>query len=628
MPSTYTGNNTLTLQAFNENPNSWGSILNTVFELVDSSLDGIEAVDVAGSAPTATLTIADGASAQARSRVLNFTGARTVTNITVTIGPNTAEKIYWVRNSTTGGFSVILAQGSGSTVTIAPGAWALVFLDGAGSGAGVTTLTSFAMAGSSSGITILQPSAVASGTLTLPAATDTLVGRATTDTLSNKTLTAPILGTPASGTLSNCTGLPIATGVSGLATGVATFLATPTSANLAAALTDETGTGASVFATSPTLATPTITTNATVPIVIGGTGTTSTLSLRSTSGVGTTGADIVFQTGNNGSTEVMRLQNGGNVGVGTPSPSWQTQIYGTGQNTAALTDAGSSSASLFVGSSNGATGAGGAVLLGGIVANGVTSHWAIKSLITSTTANGTGDLAFATRAATGDTSLTERMRLLAGGNVAIGSSAAARKLTVYEGAAGTGDVGVRVEHVSSKPAYVELVTSQRAALFGLGAYSGSGFTGAMQLVCDGGFHVCPSGTGAFAVGLTNPSYQLQLSTDSAAKPSTNTWTIASDARLKTVLGDYEKGLDAICALRPVRYEYNGSGGMRADGKEHVSIIAQEAAEAFPECIGTFQGKLHEDDEEETELLNYNGHAITFALINAVRELKARLDALA
>jgi hypothetical protein len=64
------------------------------------------------------------------------------------------------------------------------------------------------------------------------------------------------LGTPASGTLTNATGLPISTGVSGLGTGVATFLATPTSSNLAAAVTDETGSGSLVFATSPTLTTP------------------------------------------------------------------------------------------------------------------------------------------------------------------------------------------------------------------------------------------------------------------------------------------------------------------------------------------------------------------------------------
>ena len=74
----------------------------------------------------------------------------------------------------------------------------------------------------------------------------------------NATLVAPVLGTPASGTLTNCTGLPVATGVSGLAANVATFLATPSSANLAAALTDETGTGANVFANTQTLVTPVI----------------------------------------------------------------------------------------------------------------------------------------------------------------------------------------------------------------------------------------------------------------------------------------------------------------------------------------------------------------------------------
>jgi hypothetical protein len=70
------------------------------------------------------------------------------------------------------------------------------------------------------------------------------------------TLVTPVLGTPTSGTLTNCTGLPIASGVSGLGSNVGTFLATPSSANLKTAVTDETGSGSLVFADTPTLVTP------------------------------------------------------------------------------------------------------------------------------------------------------------------------------------------------------------------------------------------------------------------------------------------------------------------------------------------------------------------------------------
>jgi len=107
------------------------------------------------------------------------------------------------------------------------------------------------------------------------------------------TLTTPILGTPSSGTLSSCTGLPISTGVSGLGTGIATLLATPSSANLAAAITDETGSGSLVFATSPTLVTPALGT----PSALVGTNITGTAAAFNINGtVGATTASSILAT--------------------------------------------------------------------------------------------------------------------------------------------------------------------------------------------------------------------------------------------------------------------------------------------------------------------------------------------
>ncbi len=108
-------------------------------------------------------------------------------------------------------------------------------------------------------------------------------------------------------------------------------VATSLSINGGTALTttNQTGTGSLVLASSPSIATPTFTTSATTPLVIGGTGTISTLTLKSTSGSGTTGSDIVFQTGNNGATEGMRILNSGDVGIGTSNPNAKLSVAGT-----------------------------------------------------------------------------------------------------------------------------------------------------------------------------------------------------------------------------------------------------------------------------------------------------------
>jgi hypothetical protein len=113
------------------------------------------------------------------------------------------------------------------------------------------------------------------------------------------------LGTPSSGTLTNCTGLPISTGVSGLGSGVDTFLATPSSANLAAAVTDETGSGSLVFATSPTLVTPAL-------------GTPSSGTLTSCTGLPlTTGVTDTLPVANGGTGAATLTANNVIIGNGT-----------------------------------------------------------------------------------------------------------------------------------------------------------------------------------------------------------------------------------------------------------------------------------------------------------------------
>lgn len=252
---------------------------------------------------------------------------------------------------------------------------------------------------------------------------------------SSGTLTTPNLGTPSAGTLTNCTGLPISTGVSGLGTGVATFLATPTAANLAAAVVGETGTGDLVFASSPTLATPTFTTSATCPLHIGGTGTTSTLTLRSTSGVGATGADIIFQTGNNGATEGMRILNNGFVGVNSASPANRFEVGGNGSRMTAR--AATTGGSVYIEAQaadywSAPTYTGTSILQNGSAVAGTTYgvNNASMGLLTfqNTSAgviqtNGGSDIIIATTS-------TERMRIKGGGNVGIGTTNPGYKIDV------------------------------------------------------------------------------------------------------------------------------------------------------------------------------------------------------
>ena len=118
--------------ATGEGSGTWGTTTNTNLELIGEAFSfGTEAITT--NADTHTTTIADGSTDPGRSMFLKYTGTLDST-CTITIGPNTVSKLWFIENATSGSQSIIIKQGSGATVTIANGQTKAIYSDGAGSG--------------------------------------------------------------------------------------------------------------------------------------------------------------------------------------------------------------------------------------------------------------------------------------------------------------------------------------------------------------------------------------------------------------------------------------------------------------------------------------------------------------
>ena len=127
MASTYTSNIRLEKQADGENPNAWGAILNTnVIDLVDQAVAAYQIVSVSGTTPI-TLTQVNGATDQSRKAILSFDG--TLTAETSIIIPS-VNKMYYVRNNTSGSFALKIKTAGNTAITIEQGSNVMVASDG------------------------------------------------------------------------------------------------------------------------------------------------------------------------------------------------------------------------------------------------------------------------------------------------------------------------------------------------------------------------------------------------------------------------------------------------------------------------------------------------------------------
>lgn len=226
--ATYVNNLRLKEIATGDESGTWGTSTNTNLELIT---DGFSygTKEMAGDA-NETFTMPDATADDTRSFYLKITSAASLTATrTVTLGPNTVSKVWMIENATSGSQIITIKQGTGATVDVPNGSKVMVVTDGAGAGAAVLnanptevggTVTSVDVSGGTTGLTTSGGPITSSGTITL------------------------------AGTLAVTNG---GTGITSFGSGVATFLGTPSSANLATAVTDETGSGALVFGTAPTI---------------------------------------------------------------------------------------------------------------------------------------------------------------------------------------------------------------------------------------------------------------------------------------------------------------------------------------------------------------------------------------
>jgi hypothetical protein len=210
-----------------------------------------------------------------------------------------------------------------------------------------------------------------------------------------------------------------------------------------------------------------------------------------------------------------------------------------------------------------------------------------------------------------------------GGNVGIGTTNPNRKLSIYEN-----DV--------NGYALFNLQSNLQELLFGC-ENAGRSFIQAktrqetpsrLQLNPAGGNIEC---YGYVGIGVS-PTYSLHLNGDSAAKPSTNTWTISSDIRIKQNITTISKEelFNISKKFEPKRYKFkeNYRKAHNIKDKSFVGIIADEVAEYMPCCVdkNDLKFKIGEDDEgndineEIKDCYSYNGSELQFVLFGCIPHL--------
>jgi len=476
---------------------------------------------------------------------------------------------------------------------------------------GSTALTLGTTTTTVAGLTLTSPviSTISNtGTLTLPTSTDTLVGRATTDTLTNKsisgssntltnipnsaltntsvtigstsislggtattvagltltspTMTTPILGTPTSGTLTNCTGLPISTGLSGL---TANGVAYATSTSALATVSNLTYSGTSLVNSGS------ITTGAN-----GGSDgnfvlkrasdglTVGNLSVDSTNSVLKLSTAYSYLSFSNYAGEMARFNGNGYLGIGTSSPNRLLELSGaaSGETYQLRLGAGSTNSSYTYD-------------IGRSTVDGYLRFYGNQSAAQGYIFGGANG---------------EYARLDYSGNLLVGTTSGSDKLTVngtsasFSSPSGSCTVGIAGQNASGANAVLNFISP------------GSNSATVQYVRNSAQLQVINGGSGG-----------VYLASSGAA------WVAVSDERKKENLIPIANAITKVSSLRAVTGNYIAD----PDKKSKAFLIAQDVQAVLPEAV----------DTSDPDVLGLAYTDVIPLLVASIKELSAEVNAL-
>ena len=244
MASTYSTNLGIELMATGDQSGAWGQTTNNNFTNVfEDSIVGRAGVAFSDADVTIT-ALAANTNQTYRYLYLNCTGTNSAArNLIVP----TINKTYVVENNTTGGYAITVKTAAGTGISVPNGYKVSLYVDGTN----VTQAATYTPVAAMGSATLTTPLPVASGGTGVATST----GSGSTVLSTSPTLVTPILGTPTSGTLTNCTGYPTSA-LSGTVSLTTQVTGTLPVANGGTGVTTSTGSGNNVLSTSPTLVTP------------------------------------------------------------------------------------------------------------------------------------------------------------------------------------------------------------------------------------------------------------------------------------------------------------------------------------------------------------------------------------